>query len=84
MKGSFYMLITKPRGKILNESLVDMFDSVKGLSEKIFSENAELSTTFRYRYFPYVKLIWCCGNYQYHFLVVRKDCQIWYECLQWR
>ena len=54
MKGSFYMLITKPRGKILNESLVDMFDSVKGLSEKIFSGNAELSTTFRYRYFPYV------------------------------
>ena len=59
MKGSFYVLIRKPRGKILNENLVDMFDSVKSLSEKIYSEYAELSTTSRYRYFPYVKLIRC-------------------------
>ena len=76
VKGSFYVLIRKPRGKILNENLVDMFDSVKSLSEKIYSEYAELSTAFRYRYFPYVKLIRCYGNYQYHFLVVRKDYQI--------
>ena len=59
MKGSFYVHIKKPRGKILNENLVDMFDSVKSLSEKIYSEYAELSTTSRYRSFPYVKLIRC-------------------------
>ena len=76
MKGLFYVLIRKPRGKILNENLVDMFDSVKSLSEKIYSEYAKLSTTFRYRYFPYVKLIRCYGNYHYYFLVVRKDYQI--------
>ena len=63
-------------GKILNKNLVDMFDSVKSLSEKICFEHAELSTTFRYRYFPCVKLIRCYGNYQYHFLVVRKNYQI--------
>ena len=76
VKGSFYVLIRKPRGKILNENLVDMFDSVKSLSEKIYSEYAELSTTFRYRCFPYVKLIRWYGNYHYHFLVVKKDYQI--------
>ena len=76
VKGSFYVLIRKPRGKILNEILVDMFDSVKSLSEKIYSEYAELSTTFRHRYFPYAKLIRCYGNYQYHFLVVGKVYQI--------
>ena len=76
MKRLFYVLIRKPRGKILNKNLVDMFDSVKSLSEKICFEHAELSTTFRYRYFPCVKLIRCYGNYQYHFLVVRKNYQI--------
>ena len=73
MKGSFYVLIRKPRGKILNEDLVDMFDSVKNLSKKICSEYSCISTAFRYRYFPYEKLIRCYGGYQYHFLVIRKD-----------
>ena len=40
MKVSFYVLIKKPGGKILNEALVDMFYSVKGLSEEIYPEFA--------------------------------------------
>ena len=82
MKGSFYVLIRKRRGKILNEDLVDMFDSVKNLSEKIYGEYSCISTTFRYRYFPYVKLIRCYGGYQHRFLVIRKDYQFWNECFQ--
>ena len=75
MEGSLYVLIRKPRGKILNEDLVGMLDSVKNLSEKIYSEYSCISTTFRYQYFPYVNLIRCYGRYQYHFLVIRKDYQ---------
>ena len=67
MKSSFYALIRRPRGKILNEDLVDMFDSVKNLSEKIYSEYSCISTTFRYRCFPCAKLIRGYRGYQYHF-----------------
>ena len=83
MKSSFYVLIRKPRGKILNEDLVEMFDSVKNLSKKLYSEYSCISTTFRYRYFPYTKLIRCYGGYQYHFLIIRKDYQFLNDCFQW-
>ena len=45
MEGSFHVLIRKPRGKILNEDLVGMLNSVKNLSEKIYSEYSCISTT---------------------------------------
>ena len=30
---------------------------------------------FSYGYFPYFKLVKCYGNYHYHFLVVKRDCE---------
>ena len=36
VKGSFYALIRKPRGKILNEDLKNMINHVKNISEKFF------------------------------------------------
>ena len=38
MKGSFYVLIGKPRGKMLNEDLANMLDSLRDLSEKIYNK----------------------------------------------
>lgn len=38
MKGPFYVLIGKPRGKMLNEDLANMLDSLRDLSEKIYNE----------------------------------------------
>ena len=74
-KGSFYVLAKKPRGKILGENLKKLLDKVKHISERIHNKFAEDSNSFGYNYFPYFQLVICYGNYQYHFLVVRKDYQ---------
>ena len=68
VRRSFYVLVKKHRGKILG----DLFIDVKYISEKIYNKFADDSKSFRYDYFPYFKLVRCYGNYQYHFLVVKK------------
>ena len=35
VKGSFYVLVKKPRGKILDDNLRNLFNDVKYISEKI-------------------------------------------------
>lgn len=72
VKGSFYGLIRRPRGKILHENLKYMIDNINYISEKNYRRFARHSNRFRYNFFPYFKLVRCYGNYQYHFLVVRK------------
>ena len=47
------------------------------ISERIYHKFADDCKEFRYNYFPYFKLVRCYGNYQYHFLVVSKDCEWW-------
>ena len=74
-KESFYVLIRKPRGKILGDDLSFTIENVKYISEKIYRSFARHSSDFRYKFFPYFKLVRCYTNYQYHFLVVRKDHQ---------
>lgn len=79
VKGLFYVLIKNPGGKILGKSLKNMIDDVKYISEKVYkSILINQIQRFRYKSFPYFKLVRCYGNYQYHFLVVRQDYQ--YEC----
>ena len=73
VKGSFYVLVKKPRGKILGDNLKHLFDEVKYISERIYHKFADDCKEFRYNYFPYFKLVRCYVNYKYHFLVVRKD-----------
>ena len=73
VRGSFYVLIKKPRGKILRDDLKRLFDDVKQVSEKVYVQFSDLSNSFRYHIFPYFKLVRCYGKYQYHFLMVRKD-----------
>lgn len=72
VKGSFYVLVRKPRGKILNDELPFMINNVKFISEYIYKNFAEKTSRFRYRLFPYYKLGKQYDSYQYHFLVVRK------------
>ena len=50
-----------------------MIDDVKDFSEEIYKTYAEKSSNFRYKFFPYFKLVRSYGVYQYHFLVIRKD-----------
>ena len=50
-----------------------MIDDVKDFSGEIYKTYAEKSSNFRYKFFPYFKLVRSYGVYQYHFLVIRKD-----------
>ena len=52
-----------------------MINNVKCVSEDIYRNFSDKSSTFRYRFFPYFKLVRQYGGYQYHFLFVRKDYQ---------
>ena len=73
VKGSFYVLIRKPRGKILNQNLKNVIDTVTNISDKFFNKYAEKWNDFKYKFFAYFKLVRSYGRNQYHFLVVRKD-----------
>ena len=53
-----------------------MADDVIHISEKVYRKFSEQSSNrFRYKYFPYFKLVRMCGSYKYHFLVVKQDYQ---------
>lgn len=71
VRGSFDVLIKKVRGKIIGDNMKRLFEDIKYLSEKIYMQFADLSNSFPY--FPCFKLRRYYGNYQYHFLVIRKD-----------
>ena len=57
VNGSFYVLIRKPRGKILSDDYRFMIENVKYFSEKIYRSFATKSMDFRYKFFPYFKLV---------------------------
>ena len=72
VKGLFYVLVKKPRRKILGDNLKNLFNDVTYISEKKYNKFADDSKSFRHNYFPSFKLVRCYGNYQCHFLVVKK------------
>ena len=73
VKGSFNVLINEPRGKILEDNLKQLFDDIKYISKKVYRQFSDQCNSFRHQFFLYFKLVRCYSNYQYHFLVVRKD-----------
>ena len=73
LKGCFFVLVKKPRGKILNEDIKVLCDNVQKISEVIYRKYPCNSSEFERQYFPYFKLVKSYGNYHYHFLVVKKD-----------
>ena len=75
VKGSFYVLIRKPRRNILGEIFKNMADDVKYISEKVCRKFSKQSSRFRYKYFPYFKLVRWYSDKKYHFLVVKQDDQ---------
>ena len=79
VRGSFYVLIKKPKGKILGDSLKNLFEDVKYISERVYKKFSNQSNRFKYKFFPYFKLVRSHGSYQYHFLVVRQDYQYEYS-----
>ena len=78
LNGSFFVLVIKPRGKILNDDKIFLYDTVRQLSEDIYKKYAKNCTEFSHNFFPYFKFVKCYGNCHYHFLVVKKDyCYGW-------
>ena len=73
LNSSFFVLIKRYRGKLLGEKRKYLYENLKKITENIYRQNASYSKEFEREYFPYLKLVKCYGNYQYHFLVVKKD-----------
>ena len=70
---SFFVLIKQYRGKILGERQKILFNGLIDITENIFRDYALKSKDFERNFFPYCKLVKSHGNYQFHFLVVKKD-----------
>lgn len=73
LNSSFFVLIKRYRGKILGEQQKYLFDQIKEISQKDYRKFSQLSLEFQYKYFPYFKLVESYWNYQFHFLVVKRD-----------
>ena len=52
----------------MSETFKNMVDDVIHISENVYRKFSEQSSNrFRYKYFPYFKLVRMCGSYKYHF-----------------
>ena len=73
LNGSFFVLIKRPRGKILGKKRKYLHDKLKEITEKIYRKYAFASSKSEQQFFPYLKLVRSCRKYQYHILIVKKD-----------
>ena len=64
VRGSFYMLKKKPRGKVPRDNMKRLFEDIKYLLEKVYMQFSDLSKSFQRRFFTYLKFVRCYGNYQ--------------------
>ena len=73
LNSSFFVLVKRYRGKILGDRQKKLFGDLKAITEDIYKDYALKSKEFEREYFPYFKLVKSYGNYQFHFLVIKKD-----------
>lgn len=73
LNSSFFVLIKRHRGEILGERLKILFRDLKVRSENIYKKYALRSKDSEREFFPYFKLVKSYGNYQFHFLLIKKD-----------
>ena len=57
LNSSFFVLVKRSRGKILNDNKTFLYDTLQRLSEDIYKKYAGNCTKFSYNYFPYFKLV---------------------------
>ena len=53
MKGSFNLLVRKPRGKILGDECKNLYDNGKNLSERICNRYSKKSNHFQFKFFKF-------------------------------
>ena len=73
LNSSFFVLVKRYRGKILGDIQKELFDDLKAITEDIHKDYTLRSKEFEREYFPYFKLVKSYDNYQFHFLVIKKD-----------
>ena len=73
VKKSFYVLVRKPRGKILGRKKDIPFDIVENISKNIYFNYGRDCSDLKYAFFQYFKLVRSFGSYHFHFLVIRKE-----------
>ena len=73
LNSSFCVLLKRYRGKLLGDRQKKLFDDLKAITEDIYKDYALKSKEFEREYFPYFKLVKSYGNYQFNFLVIKKD-----------
>ena len=73
LNSSFFVLVKRYRGKILGDRQKKLFDDLKAITEDIYKDYALKFKEFEREYFPYFKLVKSYGNYQFNFLVIKKD-----------
>ena len=57
LNGSFFVLVKKPRGQILNDDKTFLYNTVQQLSEDIYKKYAKNCNEFSHNFFPYFKLV---------------------------
>ena len=73
LNSSFFVLIKRYRGKILAERQKFLFDNLKEITENVYKEYVLKWKEFERDYFLYFKLAKSYINYQFHFVVIKKD-----------
>ena len=73
LNSSFFVFVKLCRGKIVGDRQKKLFDDLKTITEDIYKDYALRSKEFEREYFPYFKVAKSYGNYQFHFLVIKKD-----------
>ena len=73
VKKCFYVLVRKPRGKILGKKQKKLFETVESITKNIYHNYVSDCSNLRYSFFLYSKLVGNFGDYHFHFLVIRKE-----------
>ena len=77
VKGFFFILIRKKRGKVFSSRRNKMFkiikQNVQNIAESIYQNYSRNFPEITYGYFPYFKFIRNYGNYHFHFLIIIKE-----------
>ena len=73
LNSSFFVLIKRYRAKTLGDRQKKLFDDLKAITEDIYKDYALRSKESEREYFPYFKLVKSYDNYQFYFLVIKKN-----------
>ena len=72
LNGSFFVLVKKPRGQILNDDKTFLYNTVQQLSEDIYKKYAKNCNEFSHNFSPYFKLVNVTVTITITFYLIKK------------